>query len=62
MASSTIKRKYTQRLQIPVNEDTWDRIVREAGAAELSIAEVGRTYLEAGMEAADDAAVYGSKR
>lgn len=61
MASSTIKRKYTQRLQLPVNDATWQRIVAEAERAELSIAEVGRTYLEAGMEAADEAATYGSR-
>lgn len=56
MASTTATAKYPKRLQVPVSQAVWDRIEREAGDTELSLAEVGRTYLEAGMQAADEAA------
>lgn len=51
------KKKYPKRLQIPTTREIWDRIERESEVSGLSIAEVARTYLQAGMEAADEAAV-----
>lgn len=59
----TAKRKYPRTLQLPVSEATWARIEGDAERAGLSRAEVGRSYLDAGIEIADEdaAAIVGAE-
>lgn len=53
MPSQTAKKKYPAQLVIVTTDAVADRIRREAAEQGVSIAEVARGYLEAGMAVAD---------
>jgi hypothetical protein len=54
MASSTAQATYTRQIIFMADEEMGDRILDEARRYGLSKSEVVRTYVEAGMRAADE--------
>jgi hypothetical protein len=48
-------KKYPHQLILMVSDETWARVQRDADEHVMSKSEVGRTYLEAGIVATDEA-------